>query len=141
MIIIIIKVLALAANSTRRWLSSASVSLAVGDLFDTIHLTLLLGQRSEVCFLVLLEDLVLLLFIGSRSHGQSAVGTRVGLDRRELLGLLILIVSPCRRSLDSFTNLIVFQILFVQIVWVLATRGDVLAQCLLGLFPPLGGKL
>ncbi len=85
-----------------------------------------------MCFLVLLDDLVLLLFVGSRSHGQSAVGTRVGLDRRELLGLLILIVSPCRRCLDSFTNLIVFQILFVQIVGVLATRGDIFTLVLVG---------
>ena len=66
-----------------------------------------------MCLLVLLHDLVLLLFICCRRHSQSAIGTRVGLDRRKLLRLLVLVAGI---GLDSIADGVVLEVLFVEIV-------------------------
>ena len=61
------------------------------NLLYAIHGSLLLGQTSEMSLFILFHDLVLLVLVGSSSHRQGAIGTRVGLDGRELLGLLVLV--------------------------------------------------
>ena len=106
-VVLIVNRFSLATNSTRRRLPPASIPLTMRYLLNPIHLSFLLCQASEMRLLVLLHDLVLLFLVGSCGHCQGAIDSGVGLDGRELLGLLVLVACSGCGWLNGIANRVV----------------------------------